>query len=67
MKDRLLHKNEHLEVGDFDSESDTWPVFHYTGNECSGCLAEFLTKGLAEDYVEWQHELRAKFEEPEDE
>lgn len=51
-----LLSNAVLRVGEFENETDSWPVYHHAGginNECSGVVAEFPTERLARAFVDY--------------
>lgn len=57
-----LLSDSSLRVGEFDSETDTWPIYLYVGglhNECSGTIAEFSNEKLAHAFVKYHHEATA--------
>lgn len=51
-----LLSNAVLRVGEFENETDSWPVYHHAGginNECSGVIAEFPTERLSRAFVDY--------------
>lgn len=57
-----------LRVGEFDTESDGWPIYHHTGglhNECSGVIADVPYKKLADAFVKYHEHAVAFLASPE--